>query len=111
MFSWITFVHCLNWGTVRKTIACIIQKRLTGLAAEMAFHAVLGLFPAIIAILTAVSLFERSVELILIDLAIRILWPGKSLLCFHFAINCQRLRDRHSEEFCYQENRTGMPEG
>ena len=70
MFSWITFVHCLNWGTVRKTIACIIQKRLTGLAAEMAFHAVLGLFPAIIAILSAVSLFERSVELILIDLAI-----------------------------------------
>ena len=70
MFSWITFIRYLNWGTVRKTIACVIQKRLTGLAAEMAFHAVLGLFPAIIAILTAVSLFERSVELTLIDLAI-----------------------------------------
>ena len=70
MFSWITFIHYLNWGTVRKTIACVIQKRLTGLAAEMAFHAVLGLFPAIIAVLTALSLFERSVELILIDLAI-----------------------------------------
>ena len=70
MFSWIAFTHCLNWGTVRKTIACVIQKRLTGLAAEMAFHAVLGLFPAIIAILSAISLFERSVELTLIDLAI-----------------------------------------
>ena len=70
MFSWIVFIHCLSWGTIRKTIACVIQKRLTGLAAEMAFHAVLGLFPAIIAVLSAVSLFERSVELILIDLAI-----------------------------------------
>ena len=70
MFSLITFIHCLSWGTVRKTIACVIQKRLTGLAAEMAFHAVLGLFPAIMAILSAVSLFERSVELTLIQLAI-----------------------------------------
>ena len=70
MFSWITFTHCLNWGTVRKTIAGVIQKRLTGLAAEMAFHAVLGLFPAIIATLSAVSLFKRSLELTLIDLAI-----------------------------------------
>ena len=69
MFSWITLIRCLNWGTVRKTIACVVQKRLTGLAAEMAFHAVLGLFPAIIAVLTAVSLFE-SIESILIDLAI-----------------------------------------
>ena len=71
MFSWIAFIRCFSWGTVKKTIACVIQKRLTGLAAEMAFHAVLGLFPAIIAILSAVSLFEKSVELILIDLAIR----------------------------------------
>lgn len=70
MFSWIAFIRYLNWGTVRKTIASVIQKRLTGLAAEMAFHAVLGLFPAIVAILTAVSLFEESLELTLINLAI-----------------------------------------
>ena len=70
MFSLLAFIRCLNWGTVRKTIACVIQKRLTGLAAEIAFQAVLGLFPAIIAVLTAVSLFESSVESILIDLAI-----------------------------------------
>ena len=70
MFSWTAFTHCLDRGTVKKTIAGVIQKRLTGLAAEMAFHAVLGLFPAIIAILTAVSLFEKSVELTLINLAI-----------------------------------------
>ena len=70
MFSWIGLIRCLNWITVRKTIACVIQKRLTGLAAEMAFHAMLGLFPAIIAVLTAISLFEQSVESSLANLAI-----------------------------------------
>lgn len=68
MFS---LMHCFSWGTVRKTIACVIQKRLTGLAAEMAFHAMLGLFPAIIAVLTAISIFEDSVESILVSLAVR----------------------------------------
>ena len=62
MFGWMKFVRYLNWVTVQKTIACVIQKRLTGLAAEMAFHAMLGLFPAIIAVLTGISLFEQSVE-------------------------------------------------
>ena len=70
MFAWIKFVRCLNWINVQKTVACVIQKRLTGLAAEMAFHAMLGLFPAIIAILTAISLFEQSVESTLVGLAV-----------------------------------------
>ena len=62
MFGWIDFVRYLNWVTIQKTITCVIKRRLTGLAAEMAFHAMLGLFPAIIAVLTAISLFEQSVE-------------------------------------------------
>lgn len=70
MFGWIKFLRHLNWMTTKKTIACVIQKRLTGLAAEMAFHAMLGLFPAIIAVLTAISFFEQSVESTLISLAI-----------------------------------------
>ena len=70
MFGWIKFVRYLNWVTIQKTIACVIQKRLTGLAAEMAFHAMLGLFPAIIAVLTAISLFEQSVESTFVSLAI-----------------------------------------
>lgn len=70
MFSWIKFVRYLNWITLQKTIASVIEKRLTGLSAEMAFHAMLGLFPAIVAVLTAISLFERSVEATLIGLAI-----------------------------------------
>lgn len=60
----------LNWTTVKKTIACVIQKRLTGLAAEMAFHGMLGLFPAIIAVLTAISLFEQTVESTFVSLTI-----------------------------------------
>lgn len=70
MFAWTRFVRYINWITVQKTIACVIQKRLTGLAAEMAFHAMLGLFPAIIAILTAISLFEESVESTFVSLAV-----------------------------------------
>ncbi|WP_229642139.1 YihY/virulence factor BrkB family protein [Waterburya agarophytonicola] len=60
----------LNWITVQQTVACVIQKRLTGLAAEMAFHGMLGLFPAIIAVLTAISLFEQSVESTFVSLAV-----------------------------------------
>ena len=70
MFGWIKFVRYLNWITIQKTIACVIKQRLTGLAAEMAFHAMLGLFPAIIAVLTAISLFEQSVEATFVSLAI-----------------------------------------
>lgn len=70
MFGWIKFVRYLNWVTIQKTIAAVVQKRLTGLAAEMAFHAMLGLFPAIITVLTAISMFEESVESTLVSLAI-----------------------------------------
>ena len=70
MFAWMELVRYLNWVTVRQTIAYSISKRLTGLAAEMAFNAMLGLFPAIIAVLTAISLFEDSVESTLISLAV-----------------------------------------
>lgn len=70
MYGWIKFLRYLNGETVKKTIACVIKKRLTGLAAEMAFHGMLGLFPAIIAILTAISLFEESVESTFSSLAV-----------------------------------------
>ncbi|MCC0179037.1 YihY/virulence factor BrkB family protein [Waterburya agarophytonicola K14] len=70
MFGWIRLVPYLNWITVQQTVACVIQKRLTGLAAEMAFHGMLGLFPAIIAVLTAISLFEQSVESTFVSLAV-----------------------------------------
>ena len=70
MFGWIKLLRYLNWMTVRQTIARAIEQRLTGLAAEMAFHAMLGLFPAIIAVLTAISFFEESVESTFVSLAV-----------------------------------------
>jgi len=36
------------------------QRRLSGLSAEMAYNAMLGLFPAILAVLTAIGLFKSS---------------------------------------------------
>ena len=70
MFAWIELVRYLNWVAVQKTIVYTLGKRLTGLAAEMAFSAMLGLFPAIIAVLTAISLFGDSVESTLVSLAV-----------------------------------------
>lgn len=70
MSIWIGFLRCLNRITLQKTIASVIEKRLTGLSAEMAYHAMLGLFPAIIAILTAIGLFETAVESKLHQLAV-----------------------------------------
>ena len=70
MFGWMRLVRYLNWITIQKTVACVIQKRLTGLSAEMAFHAMLGLFPAIIAVLMAIGLFEESVESTFMSLGI-----------------------------------------
>ena len=71
MSSLIPFLRHLNWITLKTMISYTAQRRLTGLAAEMAYHAMLGLFPAIIAILTAISIFEQSIESNLGSLAIR----------------------------------------
>ena len=71
MFDFIRFLRYINWQTFRKTVASTVSKRLNGLSAEMAFNAMLGLFPAIITVLTAISLFENSVAKTLGDLAIR----------------------------------------
>ena len=56
------FFRYLNLGTLRKTFARAIQRRLMGLSAEMAYNAMLALFPAILAILTAIGLFEESLQ-------------------------------------------------
>lgn len=52
------FFRHLNVKTIRKTIADANQKRLPGLAAEMAYNAMLSLFPAILSVLTAIGLFK-----------------------------------------------------
>lgn len=56
------FFRYLNLVTLRKTFAGAIKRRLMGLSAEMAYNAMLALFPAILAVLTAIGLFEESLQ-------------------------------------------------
>ena len=58
----VRFFRNLNGGTFKKTFANTIKRRLLGLASEIAFNAMLSLFPAIIAALTAIGLFEESLQ-------------------------------------------------
>lgn len=54
----IRFFQHLNLKTLQKTIVCAGQQRLPGLASEMAYNAMLALFPTILAVLTAIGIFR-----------------------------------------------------
>jgi membrane protein len=56
------FFRYLNLTTLRRTFTRAIQRRLMGLSAEMASNAILALFPAVLAVLTAIGLFEDSLQ-------------------------------------------------
>lgn len=58
----VSFFRHLTWRTLKKTVARTITRRLLGLASEIAFNAMLSLFPAILAILTAIGLLEESLQ-------------------------------------------------
>lgn len=67
-FRFFLFFRYLNWLILKKTIKRTFESRLLGLASEIAFNAMLALFPTILAIFTAISLFEDSLQIILRDL-------------------------------------------
>lgn len=69
----------LTWSVVRATVAEIWRQRLNGLAAEMAYGSLLALFPAILALLTAIGLFEESLQKLLNDLISPITLQDQSL--------------------------------
>ncbi len=56
----IRFFRHLNIVVLKQVIAEIGERQLPGLAAEMAYNAMLALFPAILAILTTIGMFEPS---------------------------------------------------
>ena len=58
----VRFFRYLNWQTLKKTVIRVAQRRLPGLSAEIAYNAMLSLFPAIVAVLTAIGLFEQSLQ-------------------------------------------------
>ncbi|MGJ5628492.1 YihY/virulence factor BrkB family protein [Nostoc sp. CALU 1950] len=56
------FFRHLNWRTLKKTFSRTMERRLLGLASEIAFNAMLSLFPAILAIITAIGLLAESLQ-------------------------------------------------
>ena len=63
------FFSHLTWRTLKKTFVQTIETRLLGLAAEIAFNAMLSLFPAILSLLTAMGLFSEFLRHTFIQLA------------------------------------------
>lgn len=58
----VRFFRYISWDTLQKTFARVCEGRLLGLASEIAYNAMLSLFPAILAVLTAIGLFEESLQ-------------------------------------------------
>ncbi|MFK8183704.1 MAG: YihY/virulence factor BrkB family protein [Phormidesmis sp.] len=66
--EFVRFLSYINWRTVRWVVRNTFRQRLPSLASEMAYNSMLGLFPAILAFLTAISLFQ-PLESTVINLA------------------------------------------
>lgn len=64
MFSarFFRFFRHLNLRTLKKAFLAAMKRRLMGLSAEMAYNAMLALFPAILAVLTAIGLFQDTLQ-------------------------------------------------
>ena len=56
--AFVRFLLYINPATIRAVVRATLQQRLPSLASEMAYNAMLGLFPGILALLTAIGLFE-----------------------------------------------------
>lgn len=66
------FRYLFKWATIKKIIFYVSRRRLTGLAAEIAYSTMLGLFPAMIAFFTVIGMFEVSVASSLAQIAVRL---------------------------------------
>lgn len=54
----VRFFRHINLTTLRQVVRGVMAQRLPSLSAEMAYNALLALFPAVLTVLTAVSLFQ-----------------------------------------------------
>lgn len=70
----IRFFRYLTWPVIRTIVRQIWEQRLNGLAAEMAYGSMLALFPTILALLTAIGLFEETLHLWVRELASPWVW-------------------------------------
>ncbi|HAG83893.1 MAG TPA: ribonuclease BN, partial [Cyanobacteria bacterium UBA12227] len=53
------FFRYLNAITLRKTVARAMKRQLMSLSSQMAYNAMLALFPAILVLLTVIQLFKQ----------------------------------------------------
>ena len=58
----VRFFRHLSWATLKKTFIRVGERRLLGLSAEIAYNMMLSLFPAVLAVITAIGLFEESLQ-------------------------------------------------
>lgn len=66
--NFLGFFRYFNWKILHLTIDTALQKRVMGLSSEIAFNSLLALFPALITILTALGLFQDSIQKTLFEL-------------------------------------------
>ncbi len=68
----VRFFRYISWDTLKKTFTRVGEGRLLGLASEIAYNAMLSLFPAILAVLTAIGLFAESLQSTFKQLAVQL---------------------------------------
>ncbi len=66
------FFRHLNFKNLKQTFTNVGERRLLGLSSEIAYNAILSLFPAILAILTAIGLLEEGLQNIFKELALQL---------------------------------------
>ena len=64
----ILMLRYFNFQILNLTIKSAFQKRIVGLSSEIAYYALLALFPALITIFTALGFFQDSIEKTLLNL-------------------------------------------
>ncbi|MBD0387306.1 MAG: YihY/virulence factor BrkB family protein [Nostoc sp. C3-bin3] len=95
------FFHHLNWRTLKKTFARTIERRLMGLASEIAYNAILSLFPAILAVLTAIGLLAESLQATFKQLATQLsqVLPDEALILIRDFATTEITNSRNSGLF------------
>ncbi|MEH2196503.1 MAG: YihY/virulence factor BrkB family protein [Nostoc sp.] len=95
------FFRHLNWRTLKKTFARTMERRLLGLASEIAFNAMLSLFPAILAVLTAIGLLAESLQATFKQLAAQLsqVLPEQALVLIRDFATTEITNSRNSSLF------------
>ena len=79
------FFRHLSWVTLKKIVTRVGKQRLFGLSGEIAYNAMLSMFPAILAVLTAIGLFAESLQSTFKQLAVQLskVAPDQALALIH----------------------------